>query len=183
MEETLEEFKNRVLKRSTKKQSKIRGSIGVYDIYKHVRKNKWYDIGEPITEHDFYAIIRGVNRLLAKELINGTTITFPYRMGCLMLTRNKVGVSFKNNKLKVTYPINWSKTLELWYHDKEAKRNKTLIRDEVPEVFKVVYNKHNAVYVNKNFYAFALNRGIKKALKERILHGNLDTLYDGYYTE
>ena len=93
MEETLEEFKNRVLKRSTKKQSKIRDSIGVYDIYKHIRKNKWYDIGEPVTEHDFYAIIRGVNRLLAKELINGAIITFPYRMGCLMLTRNKVGVS------------------------------------------------------------------------------------------
>lgn len=183
MTETFEEFSNKLLKRSCRRQSKIRDSIGVYDIYKHIRKNKWYDIGESVTEHDFYAIIRGVNRLLAKELINGTIITFPYRMGCLMLTRNKVGVSFKDNKLKVTYPINWSKTLELWYQDKEAKRNKTLIRDEVPEVFKVVYNKHNAVYANKNFYAFALNRGIKKALKERILHGNIDTLYDGYYTE
>lgn len=178
--QTFQEFQEEILKKRTKGKFKIRRSFGVYDVYKLIRKNKWYDIGRPLKEHEFYAIIRGVNDLLAKELINGTIVTFPYRMGCLMLTRNKVGVGYKDGKLKVTYPINWKKTLELWYQDKEAKNNKTLIRDEVPEMFKVVYNKHKADYNNKNFYAFTLNRSIKKALKEGIVNGTTDTFYEGY---
>ena len=36
---------------------KIRNSIGIYDIYKMLRKNKWLNIGRPLTEHEFYTII------------------------------------------------------------------------------------------------------------------------------
>ena len=31
------------------------------DAYKWIRKNKWLDIGSPVSEHDFYKIIRGIN--------------------------------------------------------------------------------------------------------------------------
>ena len=50
---------------ATVRNYKITNSIGVYDLYKLIRKNHWYDIGRPLKEHEFYAIIRKVNSLLA----------------------------------------------------------------------------------------------------------------------
>ena len=45
------EFKKRVKRVVAPKKHKIRNSIGVYDAYKWIRKNKWLNIGKPITEH------------------------------------------------------------------------------------------------------------------------------------
>jgi hypothetical protein len=40
---------------------KVNNSLGVYDAYKWIRKNKWFNIGRPLKEHEFYSIIRKVN--------------------------------------------------------------------------------------------------------------------------
>lgn len=180
MEETFEEFSNKVLKRSAKRQSKIKGCIGVYDIYKHIRKNKWYDIGRPLSEHEFYSIVRGIDNLLAEELSKGNTVTFPYRMGSLELRKSKRGASIKNGKLNITYPINWNATLKLWYKDKEAMQNKVLIRDENNTVYHIRYNKYKAVYNNKVYYQFAVNRAIKQKFKEHIKEGTVDAMFDEF---
>lgn len=173
----LKDFKVQVTKANVRKKGKVRNSLGVYDIYKTIRRNKWFDIGRPLTEHEFYTIIGRINDYLAEELKLGKTIVFPQRMGKLELLRSKRGVFLKDGKLKVTYPINWDKTLELWYTDEEARRNKTLIRIETDCVFRVLYNRHNANYNNKTFYKFKLNRFIQRALKVNIDKGLIDTLY------
>lgn len=180
MEETFKEFRGRVLKRSCKRQSKIRKCIGVYDAYKYIRKNKWYNIGRPLTEHEFYSIIRDINQLLAEELSKGNTVTFPYRMGALELRKSKRGASIKNGKLNITYPINWDATLKLWYKYKEAMQNKILIRDENDTVYHIRYNKYKAVYNNKVYYQFAVNRAIKLKLKEHIKEGTVDAIFDEF---
>ena len=171
------EFTAEICKKRIKKLSKIRNSWGVYDAYKLIRKNKWYDIGRPVTEHEFYSIIRSVNNLLAEEVANGSTVTFPSRMGKLELRKFQKGVSLVDGKLKITYPINWEDTLKLWFEDEEAKKNKTLVRNECDFVYHVRYDKYDATYENKSFYQFTLNRFIKIKLKDKILKGEIDTLW------
>jgi hypothetical protein len=156
---------------------KVRNSIGVYDIYKLIRKNHWYDIGRPVKEKEFYAIIRGVNNLLSENIANGETVTFPCYMGRLELRKTKVGVSFVDGKLKNTYPIDWHNTLLLWEKDEEARKKKIRLRHENKWVYHVKYDNWKAGFNNKVFYRFALNTFIKRALSKNIKSGKVDTLW------
>ena len=177
MKQDFREFMTEGLGKRTHKVMKVSNSFGVYDIYKFIRKNHWYDIGRPVKEKEFYAIIRSINKYLAENIANGETVVFPHKMGKLELRKHEQGVSFVDGKLKNNYPINWIKTWKLWYEDAEARRLKILIRDDERHVYRVVYCKDKATYENKTFYQFVLNRFIKKALKEKIKQGKTDTLY------
>ena len=173
-------FKDTVIpnrKGKGKRKIKVTNSFGIYDCYKLIRKNGWYNIGRPLKEHEFYSVIRQVNLLLAKELANGNTVKFPYGMGVLELRKYKRGVSIVNGKLKNTYPIDWNSTLRLWYEDEESKRNKTLLRYEVGELYSIRYSKFKAKYNNRSFYEFVLNTYIKKALAYNIKNRKTDTLW------
>lgn len=174
---TLEEFKSKIVKRNTKKNFKISGSYGVRNVYKALQRQKWPDIGKPVSEYEFYTIIRSINNLLANEIMLGNTVTFPSRMGKLELRKYKPQVRIVKGKLKIGYAIDWDSTINLWYKDEEARKSKILLRKESPEIFRVAYCKYNATYENKTFYAFALNRHIKKTLKTYIQQGKIDTLW------
>ena len=84
----LEEFKSNLI-RNQKKKFKVSNSWGVYDSYKHIRKNGWYNIGRPVTEHEFYTIVRKMNDLLAENLFEHQCIVFPSRMGAVELRKHK----------------------------------------------------------------------------------------------
>jgi hypothetical protein len=177
MEQTLEEFKTELQKKHHKGKFKITGSWGVRDAHKLLRKMKWPNIGRPIKEGEFYAVIRGVNKLLAENVAKGETVVFPSRMGKLELRKFPRGVSIVDGKLKNTYPVDWAETFKLWYSDHEEKKKKTLLRFEEKEIYNVRYCKWNANYNNRNFYQFVLNRFIKKALMQNIKQGKVDTLW------
>ena len=174
---TFEEFSEQICKKRGEKKMKITNSLGAYDMYKHMRKQHWYDIGRPLKEGEYYAIIRKVNTLLADNITKGETVTFPSRMGKLELRKFKTGARIVNGKLKVTYPVDWNETLKLWYTDEEARQNKTLVRDESGTGYKVKYDKWDATYENKGFYQFELNRFVRRRLKKNIYAGITDTLY------
>lgn len=177
--QSFNDFRNEIQRKNRSNVCKVRDSWGAYDAYKHIRRNKWYDIGKPVSEYEFYYIIRTVNNMLADNLANGKSVLFPHRMGKLELRKKPCGVSIVGGKLKITYPIAWKETMELWYEDEEARRNKTLVRDEVKEVFKVKYDKYEANYENKTFYQFAVNTFIKRRLKDNIKEGKIDTFLAG----
>ena len=160
-----------------KKKFKVRGSWGVYHALKHIQRNKWYDIGRPVTPYEFYAIVRGVNKLLAEELAKGETIIFPMNMGKIELREKKKGAWMIDGKVVVNYPINWNKTLKLWYEDSEAQKEKVLVRDESGSIYRAKYNKYKAKYENKSFYEFTLTRAIKQALKKNINNRQINTLW------
>ena len=170
----MDKFRRKVLKVDHSRNHKVKNSIGVYDIYKHIRKNKWYDIGQPITEHQFYTIIRQVNNVLADNLLKGNDIVFPNKMGRLEVRKFEPIIRFDDNKLTVRLPIDWDRTLKLWSEDEEAYKERTLIKMEEKEIFKVYYNRIKADYNNKSFYEFAVNRDLKRRLKQRIKSGNFD---------
>ena len=171
------EFLNQVLKKSQSKKCKVRNSFGIYDCYKYIRKNQWYNIGRPLKEHEFYSIIRSVNVLLADGLANGNDIHFPHGMGVLEVRKFPRGVKIIDGKLVNTYPVDWNKTLKLWYEDEEAKNNKAVIRFENDYIYQVLYNKYKANYGNLCFYEFDLNRFIKVALRDNINKGKIDSLW------
>ena len=170
----MDEFRRKVLKVDHSRNHKVKNSIGVYDIYKHIRKNKWYDIGQPITEHQFYTIIREVNNVLADNLLKGNDIVFPNKMGRLEVRKFEPIIRFDDNKLTVRLPIDWDRTLKLWLEDEEAYKERTLVKMEEKEIFKVCYNKTRADFPNKGFYQLQINRDLKTALKKKIKLGNFD---------
>ena len=167
-------FKSSIQKLNDTRIHKVNNSLGVYDAYKWIRKNKWLNIGKSLTEHEFYGIIRKVNDYLANELVKGNDIKLPNRMGRLELRKYEARITFDGEKVKTNLPIDWDKTLKLWYEDEESYKNKTLIKMEEKEIFKVYYNKHLADYNNQVFYEFNINRDIKRRLKQRIREGKID---------
>lgn len=168
------EFRTSVCHLNEHRTYKVSGSLGVYDAYKFLRKRKWLNIGRPLTEHEFYSIIRKVNDYLADSFLHGNDIKLPHRMGRIELRKYDVRVSFDGEKVKTNLPIDWDRTLKLWYEDEEAYENKTLVKVEEKEIFKVYYNRQLADYNNQSFYEFNVNRELKKRLKQRIKEGKLD---------
>lgn len=170
----MDEFRKKVLKVSGPRKHKINNSIGVYDCYKSIRKNKWFDIGRPLLEHEFYSIIRTVNNYLADLLSDGQDINLPCRMGRLEIRKYDANISIKNGVIKTNLPIDWDSTLKLWSEDEESYKKRTLIKMVEKEIFKVYYNRGKANYTNKGFFAFDVNREIKKKLKRNIKEGHID---------
>ena len=169
------DFKSVIQGLQNTRTHKVTNSLGSYDAYKYIRRNKWFNIGRPLTEHEFYQIIRRINNYLAEELINGNDVIFPNRMGKLELRkRNALPIIDKNGNLKVTYAIDWDNTLKLWYEDEEAFNNKTLVRLPERNIFRIKYNKNTANYNNKSFMEFQVNRNIKVRLKQKIKNNEID---------
>lgn len=171
---TESEFKNKIKKVKSSRKYKITGSIGNYDIYKIIRKNKWQNIGHPVTEKDFYRIIRSMNLAISQQLIDGKEVVLPCRMGSLELRKNLRKVAIKDNKVITNSPIDWNATLSLWYKDDEARQDKIIVRTTNNEIYRIHYDKSKAAYTNKSFYSFSMNRNIKQALKHRISYGDVD---------
>lgn len=121
---TYEEFKSKVQHLSSSRKHKVTNSIGVYSSYKWIRKNNWLNIGRCLTEHEFYSIIRKVNDYLADSFLNGNDIKLPHRMGRIELRKYDARISFDGKKVKTNLPIDWDKTLKLWYEDEEAYKKK-----------------------------------------------------------
>ena len=175
MIDSYKDFKSAIQGLQNTRTHKITNSLGVYDAYKYLRKNKWFNIGRPLTEHEFYQIIRRINNYLAEGLINGNDIIFPNRMGKLELRkRNSLPVIDKNGSLKVTYAIDWDSTLKLWYDDEEAFNSKTLVKLPERNMFRVKYKNDSANYENKSFMEFQINRDIKTRLKQKIKNNEID---------
>ena len=171
----MNEFRKKVLKVNKPRLHKVRNSNGIYDAYKWIRKNKWLNIGRPLTEHEFYTIIRQVNNELAYSLIRGDDINLPNRMGKLELRKYDAKIRVdSNNKVITNLPIDWDRTLKLWSEDEEAYKERILIKMEEKEIFKVFYNKKSANYENKSFMQFDVNRDIKRSLTQQIKNRAVD---------
>lgn len=179
MIEGLEEFKRRVRGKSNHPpKHRITNSLGVYDGFKYYRKNKPKGKEYVLTESQYFHIVRAINNLLAEEIVRGEDVKLPCRMGTIELRKvdRKVYID-KNGNVQTNLPIDWNKTLELWYEDEEAYKNKTLVKMDEKEIFKIYYNRELANYNNKTFYEFSFNRDIKVRLKRMIKEGLIDAPY------
>ena len=167
-------FINEIKKTNQTRNHKIKNSYGVYDGFKFYRKNRPKDSKYVLTESQYFSIIRKINNYLADELSKGKDIQLPCNMGLIEVRKYKAYIGIKNNKLVSNLPIDWDSTLKLWYEDTESLRNKTLIKSNVKEIFRIHYNRTKANYNNKSFYSFSINRDIKKKIKDNIKNNNID---------
>ena len=175
MEIELKEFKKKIRKANNHRVYSIRNSLGVYDAYKYYRKNKPKDKQYILSESQYFSIIRRVNLLLIEQLLNNNDVILPCRVGAIELRKFGSTFSIDNKgKVKTNLPIDWNKTLELWYEDEEAYKNRTLIKMEEKEIFKIYYNKWSANYENRSFYEFIFNKDLKTKLKQKIREGIID---------
>ncbi len=168
------QFRKDIQKVGSHRVHKIKNSYGVYDAYKWVRKNKWLDIGKPVQQHEFYKIIRTVSDYISDSLIKTGNITLPLRMGVVEVRKYKPVLEIRDGQVVSRQPIDWDKTLKLWYEDQEALENKQLVRQENKFVFKIVYDKSQAKYKNKGYYSFKLNRSVKRIISNKIKLGDFD---------
>lgn len=168
------EFLSSIKKIKETRFHKVKNSYGVYDGYKYYRKTKPKESKYILSESNYFSIIRRVNELLVELLIEGNDITFPMRMGRLELRKYNPKIYIKDGKVKTTLPVDWDRTLKLWYEDEESYKNKTLVKIEEKEIFKVYYNRNIANFVNKSFYKFNLNRDVKRRLKKVIKDNKID---------
>lgn len=170
--ETLGEFKKRIKKVNQPREYKVRNSLGVYDSYKYYRKNKPDSKEYVLTESQYFAIIRKINLHLVDELLLGHDVKLPKSMGTIEIRKFDRGAKIgKDGKIHTNLPIDWDKTLELWYNDKEALEEKILVRVEERESFQIYYNRELATYNNKSYYEFIPNRDLKIGIKKNIKKG------------
>lgn len=178
MIESLDEFKRRIKKVNHPKKYKVNNSLGIYDGYKYYRKNKPKSKEYVLTESQYFAITRKINLLLVEEIIQGHDVKLPHRMGSIELRKNNRSIKIgKDGKIRTNLPIDWNKTIELWYEDEEAHKNKTLVKVEEKEIFKIYYNRELANYNNNSYYEFLFNKDLKIRLSKRIKEGSVDALY------
>ena len=111
---------------------------------------------------------------MAIKLLMGEDIILPCKMGKIEVRKYNRSISIKNGKVVTNLPIDWDRTLKLWSEDEEAYKERTLIKMEEKEIFKVHYNKAKADYTNKSFYQFNANRELKRTLKRNIKEGRVD---------
>lgn len=154
---------------------KISNSYGVYDAFKFYRKNKPNQSKFVLKESQYFAIIRNINESYSEQLLKGFDIEFPERMGKVELRKYILEPRLDDQgKLIYKAPIDWDATLKLWYESEEDRNNKTLVKVEAKESFRVIYNKHKANYNNKAFYTFHLTRSIKKKISQAAKNKRLD---------
>ena len=169
-----EEFRKRVIRGNEHHTFEVTNSNGTKEAWRWLKKNRWLDLGQPVTEREFVIIIKTINLHLRDQLIQGKDIDLPHRMGRIEIRRFEAKLEFKDGKLITNLPVDWKRTLELWYEDESAKESKTLIRQENRTRYSIHYDRTKALYNNKAFYQFIPNRDVKVGLKENIINGGLD---------
>lgn len=178
--ESLIEFKRRVRKATEHREHKIRNSLGVYSGYKYYRKNKPDGKKYILSESQYFAIIRQINNLLVDDIVLGKEVKLPYRMGTIEVRKYEKSLKIdENGNVKTNLPIDWDNTLKLWYEDEESYKNKTLLRLDEQEIYKVLYNKEGVNFNNRSFYEFVFNKDLKLRLKHNIKQGIIDALLIG----
>ena len=167
-------FKSNVLKLHGRRKHLIKKSYTTKQAWRWVKKNKWLNINQPISERTFGKVIRLVNLALQDKLLTGSYIKFPKRMGKLELIKTKSKIELTEEGIKTNIPIDWNKTVNYWSKDEEAYNKKLLLRVDNRVVFRVKYNKKDAIYKNKSCFQFKVNRDFKKKLCEKIKNNELD---------
>lgn len=165
MEQTIEQFKSKILKRDKPRKHTIKNSFGLKDCYDSIKDKT--DINYKI----FSSIIKDINKGIIRKLVEeGKTIYFPY-VGKVFLIKKDVP-KIINGKLNQGLCIDWNKTLEWWYEDPEARKNKSLIRQDYSKVLAVTFRKNS--FKNNTFFKFSLCRTAKNILSNNIKECKID---------
>jgi len=128
-------------------------------------------------------IVNEFNTALIDELLEvGDEYVMPILKFVLVFRKLKQRNFIKDGKLKMTAPVDWLTTRNLWNVDPEAKKNKVLVRYNNYHtngfVFRVVMQRRSKVR-NKSAFRFDTNRYLARKLAKRINNQDKDK-FDAY---
>lgn len=166
--DSLEEFKNKIKRVKEHRHYKIKGTFDIQKCFTYYRQHRPKSKEFVITESQFYKIINAVHEEFIKIMLTGTDVILPHSMGVLRISKKFPGVSYQDGELKNTYPINWNKTIELWYSDVEAYKNKTLVYETLKVKYKPTYMKKDATYKNRYYFTIRFTRDLIKRMSKYI---------------
>lgn len=165
-EETFTEYFTRKKNKKAGHPHSVTNSWGVYDYYKYYRHNRPKEKRFVVTSEIYYKVIRMVNEAMADLLAKDHRLELPNHFGVVEFIAYPHKVSIENGRVRTSRPVDWIKTMQLWYEDPQAEKDKVIIRRECDEGMMVNYNKATAVYPNKYFYEFIPHRTVKRKYKE-----------------
>lgn len=151
---------------------KIPSDYGMTDYYKYYNNN-----GGTVNKAKYNKVVSEVNNSIIEAMLNDN---LEYNLPTLGLTltirKDKRKPSIKNGKLYNPTPIDWVKTRKLWDSNKEAKKNKVLVRylnnHTNGYIFRIYCKKFGARLKNRSIYKFKPSRNFQRSLSKRIK--NLD---------
>ena len=146
----------------------ILNSYGIEDGYKYYKTVKPDDEIYSLTLQQYSSIIKAFNNKIKSAISLGNRFVFPCRLGAIELRKRPTKVYLNEDKIKSNHPVDWDRTLKFWYEDEEAYNNRTVIRVEERNVFKIYYSKSTSDFINQAFYGFKVNRDLKMQLKKNI---------------
>ena len=170
---TFEQFRRAVTTRSPRGATKVRNSWGVYDYYKYYRVHRPNEHKYVLEESAFFAIIRKVNKLIVEEICRTGFFQFPHRMGGIKILRKPIKAYFHNGVARSNRAVDWDKTLEFWYNNEEAYKNRDVIYRNDTEKVKAMYVRSIAIFKNKIWYNFSLCRTAMNAVRRAFNSGEL----------
>ena len=159
---SFDEFRTQLLKRNSKKDFRIKNSLGSKYIYRAVDKSNPL---RQVSETDFLHIVRTVNNYLVQELINGQSVTIPF-IGIFYIQKRELKTFIKDNKLITRRKIDWYSTHKLWYEDEQAKRDKILVRFPNTDTYELKWFKLH--FKNMRYFKFKLHRTFEAKLREQL---------------
>lgn len=153
-------------------------SFGTFDFYNDYKKEAKKNSAEVIPYLLFSKIVFAINKGIALNLAIGNSVNLMCGLGILEVRKRDISPSIdENGNLKLTSPVNWQATLDLWYEDDEARLDKTLVRIEDPYVYKISWNRSKSKFVNQSYFKLKRCRSLKLLIKEGINNKQIKDAY------
>lgn len=101
-------------------------------------------------------IITYCNYEILKSILQGNTITLPYKFGKLYFIEEEVN-NYK--KLVRSYKTDWKTTAQLWEEDNESKKNMIIVRKDEKrrKLLKLIWDKDKNCNSNLHLFYFKLS--------------------------
>lgn len=149
---------------------KVKSHFGVVNYYTY-----YVDNGGTLTRTQFSNILRNINKAVSEKVLDGYVFKMPSRLGIIKLSKKKEWVGMKDGKAVTNRPIDYRATKILWDSDPEAKEQKKLVRFINKHtggwIYKIMWDRFTANFVNKAVYTMQVNRTLKRELAKRIFEG------------
>lgn len=141
-------------------EGKIKGGLGIREMYKYF---KTYSKTK-ISYKDYVKIIKTCNKEILDVIVNEAKVfEMPYRLGALQVSKFERSFNKSTNR----WAVDFKKSKELGYK----------VFFEQPFIYKWVWRKRRAIFINKTGYKFTASR-----LAKRLVPKALSTKKIDYYS-
>jgi hypothetical protein len=134
-------------------KGKITGCLVLKDSYREYRSKT----ENPVNYKTYCKIIKECNKELLNEVVNeSNSILLPYRLGKLEIVKFT-----KIYREKSIWPVDFKKTKELGF----------VVYHESKYIYKWMWNRNNAIIINKSKYKFLASREAKRMVAPALKNG------------